>query len=278
MDKHLVFIRSIVWIACFFTLLWGCEKQEEPPATSREITKKIIITEPAAPESQPPEKIEVEKSAAVEETKISIPDAMPQPPEQSVDAANKPVVAPVPPTMQTVEKSEAAKSVPSEAMGKPRIEIPPQVPIQNAETANKTIVASVSPTSPQIETSETSDQYNPEGKLDPFEPLFRKEPASIDMEKKKSKRRTPLTPLEKMDLSQLKLSAIILAPSGNRALVQEASGKGYVVKEGTYIGINSGKIVEILKDQIILEEEAEDIYGKVSIVKKSLKLQKPPGE
>ncbi len=49
MDKHLVFIRSIVCIACFFTLLWGCEKQEEPPQKSREITKKIIIAEPAAP-------------------------------------------------------------------------------------------------------------------------------------------------------------------------------------------------------------------------------------
>jgi type IV pilus assembly protein PilP len=156
--------------------------------------------------------------------------------------------------------------------------MPHQLPKQPAETTQKTIVASVSPTRPKIETPEISDLYNPEGKLNPFEPLFRKEPESISVKEKKSKRRTPLTPLEKMDLSQLKLSAILLAPSGSRALVQETSGKGYIVKKGTYIGINSGKIVEILEDQIIVEEEAEDIYGKVSIVKKSLKLQKPPGE
>lgn len=278
MDKHLVFIRSIVCIACFFTLLWGCEKQEDPPAKSREITKKIIIVEQAAPKSQPPEKIEVEKPASVEETATSIPESTPQPPKQPVDTTHKTVVASVPPTPQKVEKSEAVKSVSTKAAGKPTPEIPPQVPKQNADTAHKTIVASVSPTSPKVETPEISDLYNPEAKLDPFEPLFRKEPASIAVRKKKSKRRSPLTPLEKMDLSQLKLSGIILAPSGNRALVQEASGKGYVVKKGTYIGIHSGKIVEILEDQIIVEEEAEDIYGKVSIVKKSLKLQKPPGE
>ncbi len=278
MDKHLVFIRSIICIACFFTLLWGCEKQEEPPPKSREITKKIIISEPPAPKSQPPEKIEVEKLPSVEETATPIPESLPQKPKQPVDATPKNVVAPMPPTPQTVEKPDAAKSVSTKTAKMPAPETPPQVPKQNADTAPKTIVASVSPERPKIETPEISDLYNPEGKLNPFEPLFRKEPASIAVKKKKSKRRTPLTPLEKMDLSQLKLSGIILAPSGNRALVQEASGKGYVVKKGTYIGIHSGKIFEILADQIIVEEEAEDIYGKVSIVKKSLKLQKPPGE
>ena len=63
-----------------------------------------------------------------------------------------------------------------------------------------------------------------------------------------------------------------------RALVQETTGKGYVVKKGTYIGTNSGKIVQILKDRIIIEEESEDIYGKVPLIKKPIKLQKPPGE
>ncbi len=278
MDKHLVFIRSIVCIACFFTLLWGCEKQEEPPPKSREITKKIIISEQPAPKAQQPEKIEVEKPASVEETGTPIPESTPQMPKQPVDTTHKNVVAPAPPTTQKVEKLETAESVSMKAAGKPTPEIAPQVPKQSVDTAHKTIVVLASPTRPKIETPEISDLYNPEAKLNPFEPLFRKEPESIAVRKKKSKRRTPLTPLEKMDLSQLKLSAIILAPSGNRALVQETSGKGYVVKEGTHIGIHSGKIVAILEDQIIVEEEAEDIYGKVSIVKKSLKLQKPPGE
>ena len=140
------------------------------------------------------------------------------------------------------------------------------------------LVAEKSPTVKKTNIPEIGDLYSPEGKLDPFEPLFKKERVSLDVGKKKIKTRKPLTPLERISLSQLTLVGIILSPNGNRALVQETTGKGYVVKKGTYIGTNSGKIVEILKDRIIIEEESEDIYGKVSIIKKPLKLQKPPGE
>ena len=140
------------------------------------------------------------------------------------------------------------------------------------------LVAEKSLTTKKTKIPAITDFYNPEGKLDPFEPLFKKERVSLAVGKKKIKRRKPLTPLERVNLSQLTLVGIIRAPSGNRALVQESSGKGYVVKKGTYIGTNSGKIVQILKDRIIVEEKGEDIYGKVSIIKKPLKLQKPPGE
>lgn len=140
------------------------------------------------------------------------------------------------------------------------------------------LVAEKSPTAKKTKIPEITDFYNPEGKLDPFEPLFKKERVSLAVGKKKIKRRKPLTPLERVSLSQLTLVGIIQAPSGNRALVQETTGKGYVIKKGTYIGTNSGKIVQILKDRIIIEEESEDIYGKVSLIKKPIKLQKPPGE
>jgi len=140
------------------------------------------------------------------------------------------------------------------------------------------LVAEKSPTAKKTTLPEISDLYNPEGKLDPFESLFKKETVSLAVGNKTIKQRKPLTPLERINLSQLTLVGIIQAPSGNRALVQETTGKGYVVKKGTYIGTNSGKIVQILKDRIIIEEESEDIYGKVSIIKKPIKLQKPPGE
>jgi type IV pilus assembly protein PilP len=119
------------------------------------------------------------------------------------------------------------------------------------------------------------------GKIDPFAPLFKDEPvkqARRGVEKKVSKKRIPLTPLEKIDLSQLKLVGVIQAPSGNKALVEEASGKGYIVAKGTYIGLHAGRILEILSDRIIVEEEIEDILGKVTIDRKELKIQKPPGE
>ena len=156
---------------------------------------------------------------------------------------------------------------------KPKDTVQAEIPNSKQE-----LVAEKSQTAPKTNIPEISDLYNPEGKLDPFEPLFKKEPASLAVGKNKIERRKPLTPLERINLSQLTLVGIIQAPSGSRALVQESSGKGYIVKKGTYIGTNSGKVVQILKDSIIVEEESEDIYGKISIVKKPLKLQKPPGE
>lgn len=119
--------------------------------------------------------------------------------------------------------------------------------------------------------------YDPLGKIDPFEPLFKDEPEVAPAESKREKR-IPRTPLENIDLGQLKLVGVILASSGNRALVQEASGKGYIIKEGTYIGVNSGKVTEIQNDRVIVEEEIEDVVGKPTIRNKELVLPKPPGE
>ncbi|MCP4622504.1 MAG: hypothetical protein GY850_03120 [bacterium] len=119
-------------------------------------------------------------------------------------------------------------------------------------------------------------QYDPKGKIDPFEPLVREMPASV--RKKKNIKRQPRTPLERVALSQLKLTAIILASSGNRAMVEETSGKGYVVKKGTYIGINGGKISNINKEIVFVEERFEDFSGKIQTRKRELKLPKPPGE
>jgi type IV pilus assembly protein PilP len=120
------------------------------------------------------------------------------------------------------------------------------------------------------------------GKIDPFEPLVKAEPVpvsvSMAIKKKKSKRRIPRTPLEMVDLSQLKLTGIIRAPSGNKAMVEEASGKGYVIAKGTYIGIHSGRVIQILNDRVIVEEEVEDSLGNLTIQKRELKFRKPTGE
>ena len=100
--------------------------------------------------------------------------------------------------------------------------------------------------------------YNPEGKIDPFAPLFREEKLVAGdgeaMGMGKAGICIPHTPLQKADLSQLKLVGIICASSGNRAMVEEASGRGYVIERGTFIGINCGRVEQILKDRVIVNE------------------------
>lgn len=121
--------------------------------------------------------------------------------------------------------------------------------------------------------------YNPKGRFDPFEPLFKTESEQQPATAKTSrKRRTPKTPLERVALSQLKLSAIMRTAKGNSAIVEDATGKGYVIRKGTYIGLNSGQVVQIEKDRVMIEEESEDISGEFRIENTELKLQKPAGE
>jgi len=122
--------------------------------------------------------------------------------------------------------------------------------------------------------------YDPTGRIDPFEPLFREQSGAqvASSHKGKLKKRTPQTPLERVAISQLKLSAVMRTAKGNSAIVEDASGKGYVIRKGTYVGLNSGQVVKIEKDRVVIEEEMENIMGEFVIQKTELKLQKPAGE
>ncbi len=137
-------------------------------------------------------------------------------------------------------------------------------------------------------------EYNSEGKTDPFIPLFKKEKPvekkvleekadAADKDKKpqiKRIRRERTTPLEKVDLSQLKLVGIIRgARSGDKALIEDGNRKGYIVTKGTFIGIHYGIVEEIKRDRIIVrEEEGEDLSGKINYRERELIIQRPPGE
>lgn len=124
--------------------------------------------------------------------------------------------------------------------------------------------------------------YHPEGKIDPFQPMIKEEPApaapAATERKVKRNKREPQTPLERLDLSQLRLTAIVRTASGYRALVEESSGKGYMIGVGTYVGLNGGKVVAIYKDRFILEEELEDALGNVKTERREIKLPKPSGD
>jgi len=115
---------------------------------------------------------------------------------------------------------------------------------------------------------ETEYAYNPVSKPDPFKPFIQLTPV------KESSRSVPLTPLQKYEISQLKLVAIIAAPEGNIALVEDSAGKGYFLKKGTGIGKNDGKVKKILKDRVIIEEAYEDIFGQKKVNEISLFLHR----
>ncbi|MBW2107193.1 MAG: pilus assembly protein PilP [Deltaproteobacteria bacterium] len=124
--------------------------------------------------------------------------------------------------------------------------------------------------------------YDPRGKHDPFESPFGTEAQHVGIapvKKRAERKRMPLTPLQRISLGQLKLVAVVLCPKGNKALVEEPSGKGYVISKGTYIGENYQRVKQILSDRIIIEGEVEDfITGSTKVQTTELKLQKKVGD
>lgn len=121
--------------------------------------------------------------------------------------------------------------------------------------------------------------YDPTGKMDPFKPLFREEPKpEKDKAAKPKAPERPRTPLERLDLGQLRLTAIVFSQNRPRAMVEEATGKGYVVGLGTPIGLERGQVTKITRDRIIIEHLQTDDFGNTSPQRRELKLQKPPGD
>ncbi|MBN1841607.1 MAG: pilus assembly protein PilP [Deltaproteobacteria bacterium] len=122
--------------------------------------------------------------------------------------------------------------------------------------------------------------YDPRGKHDPFESPFETETERIVPSRREAKKkRLPLTPLQRVDLGQLKLVAVILAPTGNKALVEEPSGKGYIISKGTYVGTNFGRVKRVLKDRVVVEEETKDfLSGKMELQTTELTFPKNVGD
>jgi Tfp pilus assembly protein PilP len=61
--------------------------------------------------------------------------------------------------------------------------------------------------------------------------------------------------------------------------VEDATGKGYVVQEGTYVGQHDGIVKKIYQDRIIVEEYRRDsAKGRLEPTEVVLKLKKVEAE
>ncbi|SCY70469.1 pilus assembly protein PilP [Desulfoluna spongiiphila] len=192
-------------------------------------------------------------------------------------------------TVKTFKVSKK-ETVPIEAKKKPTPE--PEA----ADAASIPAVGGVPPAEsaaaqPAVLSEKASDEmlygkssYDPAGRVDPFEPVFARGSSgtqAVEGESRPTVRQTRisrLTPLEKLDIGQLKLVGIVSMPGRSMAMVEETGGKGYVVRKGTYMGVNSGQVVEIARDRVVIEEEVENFLGKIVVRTRELKLQKPLGE
>lgn len=282
MQYCLVTLRSISILICLLPFIWGCGNGTETPQKPKVITQKIAVQKDAVSLTQKPKKVidkTVDKPLS-EEPKV-LPSEKPKEPLLKKPEKPKTVLAEKSeePTLKKPEQKLGQKvdtlfDVSKTEALKPKSVVPKTVD----DLADKKTIAVLSKTVDEKKSLEEKFVYNPMGKIDPFEPLVKAQPVPMAIKKKKSKRRIPRTPLEMVDLSQLRLTGIIRASSGNKAMVEEASGKGYIIVKGTYIGIHSGRVIQILNDRVIVEEEVEDSLGNLTIQKRELKFQKPAEE
>jgi type IV pilus assembly protein PilP len=311
MGKYLVSMRYLISTICIVLLLWGCDRTVDATAKPKVVHKKVVVKKEQTTKvrtnqrihnarttdatSQP--KVVRKKVVVQKEQTAKVRTNQTARLEKKISAAKTDKVQAkaknqVVTKIKTDEQAMAAKkrevipardavtklAKPKKPAVRPRSDISEmkQPPTDDSTLSSDKLVVATANVTPKMRLAAIPGVYNAIGKIDPFEPLFREKPVSV--KKKTGKKRIPQTPLERIDLSQLKLVGIILATSGNRALVEESSGKGYVIKKGTYIGVNSGKVVKIKKEKVVVEEEFEDVFGKSKLRQREIKLPKPPGE
>ena len=275
MKNSLATMRALFCLIVAMLLLVGCDEPDKMAAQPQTVRKKITAkaetgppaaTAVAAPAQPAPAAAAGEKPVLAQVVKPATPPSVPMPPPEP--KAPPPTQAPAAPLLLSQAPTATESSPPTAAK--------PFTPDGNSQQSGMAGADSLA----ALLNIQAPPPYNPKGKVDPFAPLLRDESAAVAVAKLRATGdpNRPKTPLEKIDLGQLKLVAIITALGGNRALVEESSGKGYIIKEGTYIGLNSGKVAGIKADKVLVEEEFEDIYGKSITQKKEITLPKPPGE
>jgi type IV pilus assembly protein PilP len=112
--------------------------------------------------------------------------------------------------------------------------------------------------------------YDPSGKPDPFQPPV------LDYSGDLKSRRARGLPLQQFEVTEFELVGIVSGTRENRALVQDATGKGYLIKVGTLIGKNQGRVVAIADRLILVEEKIKDFLGREKSRTVALKIPLAP--
>jgi Tfp pilus assembly protein PilP len=159
-------------------------------------------------------------------------------------------------TLQDLGKTLSAKLGPGQGEVKTTKTNSEAVPLPQAEKESEDAKPAVSPVL---------------SKRDPFRPYTLNNKPS-------QRRRENLSPLERYELGQLKLVGVIWDIKEPNAIVEDSAGLGYVVRIGTPIGSNEGKVKTIQPARLVIEEFQFDVYGAKKMVERSMRLEPEKAE
>jgi Tfp pilus assembly protein PilP len=106
--------------------------------------------------------------------------------------------------------------------------------------------------------------YDPAGRRDPFRP------PRVGAAPRTGE---PRTPLQRYEIGQLHLVAIIYDTLEPRAVVEDEQGLGYIVKVGTPIGASGGIVRAIDRGRVLIAEQSVDYYGEQRLNEVTMELR-----
>jgi len=108
------------------------------------------------------------------------------------------------------------------------------------------------------------------GRRDPFRPFFINRGTDVAVGAR--------TPLQRYELQQLTLSAVMVGLDEPSAMVGDSTGMGFIVTPGTMIGTHGGVVTAIRPGRVIVEEKSIDFYGNSQVKRVTLRMSGEQGE
>jgi len=120
-------------------------------------------------------------------------------------------------------------------------------------------------------------EYIMENRKDPFVPFISTKSTTNEVEKDEIvEKKVQLTGMQLFEPGQLNLVGLLKSGTGQFAMVEDFTGKGYIIAVGTKIG-RRGIVTDIAPNRVIIEETAETRSGR-KIVTKTVMVLKKEGE
>ncbi len=180
------------------------------------------------------------------------------------------VSGPIPPP-GPVEQAPPAVDVASELPAppaNPQILDGPALPAKAAPTEGVAGITGAPESGSQVRKTPAaflSDSFTFVKAMDPFVPFISLDPTlqvrvTEEGEEAPPEMERPLTPLQKMTIAEIErgLKAISWGALGRRAVIEDATRKGFIVSVGTPAGERNGVVTQILNDRLVIQQEIWD--------------------
>ena len=117
----------------------------------------------------------------------------------------------------------------------------------------------------------TAPIFNPEGRRDPFVTFRGEAEMAHDDE-------SLLLPLQRYELSELRMVGVIWGAKGTRALVEDGEGMGHSLGVGDRVGRANGVVTKVTETEVIVKEEFPGVGGRMVSRESSLQLTTAGGQ